>query len=102
MEFLDVACKWAGGSSATVLAAHFAKQNTKFGGGGKARAGKNSFPQTPFLFARPSFKNSSKFGIWIFFEKSSDFVQSSEPNCMFGVCSLAPAGLGKRPADAKG
>jgi len=27
---------------------------TKFGGGGKARAGKNSFPSTPFLFARPS------------------------------------------------
>jgi hypothetical protein len=36
------------------LAAHFAKRNTKFGGGGKARAGKNSFPPTPFLFARPS------------------------------------------------
>ena len=32
-----------GGSSATVLAAHFAKRNTKFGGGGKARAGKNSW-----------------------------------------------------------
>ena len=45
-----------GGSSATVLAAHFAKQNTKFGGGGKARADKNSFPPTPFLFARPSVK----------------------------------------------
>ena len=43
------------GARATLLflAAHFAKQNTKFGGG-KARAGKNSFPQTPFLFARPS------------------------------------------------
>jgi len=36
-----------GGSSATVLAAHFAKRNTKFGGGGKARAGKNSFPPDP-------------------------------------------------------
>ena len=35
---------------------------TKFGGGGKARAGKNSFPPTPFLFARPSakvFQNSA-------------------------------------------
>ena len=31
-----------GGSSATVLAAHFAKRNTKFGGGGKARAGKSA------------------------------------------------------------
>jgi hypothetical protein len=43
------------------LAAHFARQNTKFGGGGKARAGKNFFPPTPFLFARPSvkFQNSA-------------------------------------------
>jgi len=34
---------------------------TKFGGGGKARAGKNSFPPTPFLFARPSgnYQNSA-------------------------------------------
>ncbi|KKT22015.1 MAG: hypothetical protein UW08_C0020G0001, partial [Parcubacteria group bacterium GW2011_GWB1_43_8b] len=45
-----------GGSNATVLTVHFAKRNTKFGGGGKARAGKNSFPPTPFLFARPSLK----------------------------------------------
>ena len=37
---------------------------TKFGGGGKARAGKNSFPPTPFLFARPSLKvfQNSAFG----------------------------------------
>jgi len=61
---------------------------TKFSGGGKARAGKNSFPPTPFLFARPSFKNSSKFRIWIFFEKSSDFVQRSEPHRMFVADSL--------------
>src|SRR3972149_518735 len=53
-----------GGSSATVLAAHFAKQNTKFGGGGKARAGKKSFPPTPLLFSRPSLKvfQNSAFG----------------------------------------
>ena len=37
-----------GGSSATVLAAYFAKRNTKFGGAGKARAGKNSFPPTQY------------------------------------------------------
>jgi hypothetical protein len=48
------------------LAAHFAKQNTKFGGGGKARAGKSSFPQIPFLFARPSLKvfQNSASGFW--------------------------------------
>ena len=42
------------------LATHFAKRNTKNCDGekevAKARAGKNSFPPTPFLFARPSGK----------------------------------------------
>jgi len=64
------------GARATLLflAALFAKQKTKFGGGGtpvverfafttgqEARAGKNSFPPTPFLFARPSenYQNSA-------------------------------------------
>ena len=53
---------WVGARATSSLAAHFAKRNTKFGGGGKARAGKNSFPPTPFLFARPSanlFQNSA-------------------------------------------
>ena len=64
----------AGARATPSLAAHFAKQNTKFGGGGtpeaerfafatgqEARAGKNSFPPTPFLFARPSenYQNSA-------------------------------------------
>src|SRR3989344_3656476 len=51
-----VVCARKGGANTTpyFLAAHFAKRNTKFGGGGKARAGKNSFPPTPFLFAPPS------------------------------------------------
>ena len=44
----------AGARATSSLAAHFAKRNAKFGGGGKAKAGKNSFPPTPFLFARPS------------------------------------------------
>ena len=39
-----------------LLAARQFSTGTKFGGGGKARAGKNSFPPTPFLFARPSVK----------------------------------------------
>jgi len=37
-----------------ILAARQFSTGTKFGGNGKARAGKNSFPPTPFLFARPS------------------------------------------------
>ena len=38
---------------------------------------------------------------WILFEKSSDFVQSSEPNCMLWVVYLGASRLGKRPAGAK-
>jgi hypothetical protein len=49
-----------GGSSATVLAAYFAKRNTKFGGAGKARAGKKYIPPTPILFYRPSLKKFKK------------------------------------------
>jgi hypothetical protein len=72
---LSLPANGLGGSRATpfLSAALFAKQETKFGGGGKAllrlsasdgqaRAGKNSFPPTPFLFARPSanlFQNSA-------------------------------------------
>jgi hypothetical protein len=75
-----------GGSSATVLAAHFAKRNTKFGGGGKARAGKNSFPPNPLPFCPPELKSFSKFSVRIFAKKSffdsaqnkSDFVQGVE------------------------
>jgi len=51
----NVVCARVGGANTTsILAAHFAKRNTKNCGGEKARAGKNSFPPTPFLFARPS------------------------------------------------
>jgi hypothetical protein len=54
----------AGARATSSLATHFAKRNTKFGGGGKARVGKNSFPPTPFLFAHPSLKvfQNSAFG----------------------------------------
>jgi len=41
-ELLIVARIWAGGTRETlsILAAHFAKRNTKFGGGGKIGTGK--------------------------------------------------------------
>ena len=48
----------------------------------KARAGKNSFPPTPFLFARPS-DWVLKFGIRIFLKKSSNFVQKTPPSFTF-------------------
>ena len=59
---ITVVCARVGGANTTPLsflnfpAAYFAKRNLN-GGGGKARAGKNSFPPTPFLFARPSVQN---------------------------------------------
>jgi len=64
----------------------------------KARAGKNSFPPTPFLFARPS-DWISEFKIRIFVKKSSDFNQKVPPIFkirILGDCCLAPpeAGLG--------
>jgi len=78
----------AGARATPFLAALFAKQKTKFGGGkallrlsasdGQARAGKNSFPPTPFLFARPS-EFFSEISVGIFAEKSSDFIQEAQP-----------------------
>ncbi|MFA5047868.1 MAG: hypothetical protein WC516_02380, partial [Patescibacteria group bacterium] len=50
-----VVCARVGGANTTpFMAAHFAKQNTKFGGGGKRGRAKIPSPPTPFLFARPS------------------------------------------------
>ena len=50
-------CAWEGGANTTpyFLAAHFAKRNTKFGGGGKRERAKIPSPQPPsFLPARAS------------------------------------------------
>ncbi len=49
-------CARAGGANITPYfsAAHSAKRNTKFGGGGKRGRAKIPSPPTPFLFARPS------------------------------------------------
>jgi len=41
----------------------------------KARAGKNSFPPTPFLFARPSVQFGARSALSIPFKKGSDFVK---------------------------
>jgi hypothetical protein len=95
----------AGARATPFLAALFAKQKTKFGGGGtpeaerfafatgqEARAGKNSFPPTPFLFARPSEnyqKSASGFSrkkVRILFRTDSQFVKF-----------LFPASLGASP-----
>ena len=51
----------------------------------KARAGKNSFPPTPFLFARPS-DWILKFGIRIFVKKCSNINQKTPP--IFTFCKI--------------
>jgi len=43
-SFASPAHEWGGQSSATILAAHFAKRNTKKYGGAEKRAGKNFYP----------------------------------------------------------
>ena len=67
------------------MAAHFAKRNTKFGGGGKWGRAKIPSPQPPsFLPARaekflflPREARQSKFTVRIFIKKSSDFNQKA-------------------------
>ena len=59
----------------------------------KARAGKNSFPPTPSLFARPS-DWILKFGIRIFVKKSSNFVQKTPP--IFTFCEIVRNSLGAK------
>jgi len=74
----------------------FCEAKTKFGGG-KARAGKNSFPPTPFLFARPSikvFQNSasgfSRKKVRILFKTDSHIVKFRFPASL-GASPLASA-----------
>ncbi|MBI2462967.1 MAG: hypothetical protein HYV65_01905 [Candidatus Spechtbacteria bacterium] len=47
------------------------------GGRRKARAGKNSFPPTPFLFARPSVQFGARSAPSVPFKKGSDFVKQT-------------------------
>jgi len=102
---LSLRANGQGGSRAIVLAALFAKQKTKFGGGGtpvaerfafatgqEARAGKNSFPPNPLPFCPPE-RKLSKVSVRIFSEKSSDFVQDRQPVCKVCVFRLARGGV---------
>src|SRR3990167_6213011 len=52
----------------------------------KARAGKNSFPPTPFLFARPSVQllpREARQSVRVLFKKGSSFVQQLRPSKAF-------------------
>jgi len=46
----------------------------------KVRAGKNSFPPTPFLFARPSIQFGARSAPSTPFKKGSDFVKQTHQN----------------------
>jgi len=61
------------------LAAHFAKRNTKFGGGGGKRGrGGNSFPPNPLSFPpRPSVQFGARSAPSVLFKKGSDFVKQT-------------------------
>ena len=72
----------AGARATPFLAALFAKQKTKFGGG-KARAGREFIFPTPLFLPAPSERKLSKVSVRIFAEKSSDFVQDRQPKDFF-------------------
>ena len=84
------------------MVAYFAERNTKFGEGGKARAGKNSFPPTPFLFAWPSVQFGARSAAESVGQKSESliFVQYSKdsPNAFRPALFAKRAGRGKAPA----
>jgi len=82
------------------LAAHFAKRNTKFGGGGKR--GRVKIPggrplSNPLPFCPPE-RKLSKVSVGIFAEKSSDFGQERQHYTIFSffhlVLRLAASRLG--------
>ena len=79
----------AGARATLFLAAHFAKRNTKFGGGGKARAGREFIFPIPLFLPAPPERKLLKFSVGIFAEKSSDFVQDRQPICKVCVFPLA-------------
>jgi len=72
----------AGARATPFIAVLFAKQKTKFCGGGKARAGREFIFPTPLFLPAPPERKLSKIGVRIFAEKSSDFVQDRQPICI--------------------
>ena len=71
------------------MAAHFAKQNTKFGGGGKRGRAKIPSPQPPsFLPARAfQFCAQSAQSFRVLLKKCSNFVQKTPPKLKIGIGS---------------
>ena len=67
------------------MAAHFAKQNTKFGGGGKRGRAKIPSPQPPSFLPARAFqfcaRSAQSFGVLL--KKCSNFVQKTPPSFTF-------------------
>ena len=82
----------AGARATPFLAALFAKQKTKFGGG-KARAGREFIFPTPLFLPAPSERKLSKFSVGIFAEKSSDFVQDRQQFLLPASCKEGFSGV---------
>jgi len=76
-----VVCARAGGANTnSFLAAHFAKRNTKFGGGESEGGQKflvDVHSPTPFLFARPSVQFGARSAPSVSFKKGSDLVKQT-------------------------
>jgi len=90
---------WVGARATSFFAAHFAKRNTKFGGGGKRGRAKIPSPQPPsFLPARAQ----------IFFKsqrpdfRGKKFGFRSGFGAKLHVASLLPRGFAPRQADCIG
>ncbi len=90
-----VVCARVGGANTTpFMAAHFAKQNTKFGGGGKRGRAKIPSPQPPSFLPARAFRfcarSAQSFGVLL--KKSSNINQKRPPNCT--LCEIVRGCLG--------
>jgi len=78
-EFIVVCARVGGANTTPFLAAHFAKQNTKFGGGGKRGRAKIPSPQPPSFLPARAFqfcaRSAQSFGVLL--KKCSNFVQEA-------------------------
>jgi len=85
----------AGARATSLLATHFAKRNTKFGG--ESEGGQKFLSPNPFPFCPPE-RSFSKVGIGIFPKKSSNFNQKTQQYTIFSffrlVLRLAASRLG--------
>ena len=88
-------CARVGGANTIpFMAAHFAKQNTKFGGGGKRGRAKIPSPQPPSFLPARAFRfcarSAQSFGVLL--KKSSNINQKRPPNCT--LCEIVRGCLG--------